>query len=69
MRRAAADYRTGQRHIHIELTEAEIHGLLHDLNPKTLRGCEHALRLLELLSAARYDFNRGTPPPRSRRAV
>lgn len=66
MHRAHADYRPTERLIHIELSEAEVHGLLHDLNPKTLRGYEHALQLLEVLSAARYDFNRGTPAPRSR---
>jgi hypothetical protein len=58
MRRATADHRTGHRHIHIELTEAEIHGLLADLDPKTLQGYEYALELLEVLGAARYDFDR-----------
>lgn len=58
MHRATADHRTAHRHIHIELSETEIHGLLNDLNPKTLRGYEYALRLLELLSEARYDLNR-----------
>jgi hypothetical protein len=61
MHRATADHRTGHRHIHIELSEAEIHGLIDDLNPKTLQGYEYALELLRLLSEARYDLNRTRP--------
>jgi hypothetical protein len=61
MHRANADHRPGRRHIHIELSEAEIHGLIADLNPKTLQGYEYALELLRLLSEARYDLNRTRP--------
>lgn len=70
MHRSYADHRPGHRYVQIELTEDEVHGLIADLNPKTLTGHHYAQQLIELLSAARYDFNRGAPPPRhARRAV
>lgn len=62
MHRTYADHRPGRHHIHIELNETEIYGLLRDLDPATLQNFGFAIDLINVLREARDDFQRGTPP-------